>query len=239
MTVIRVNKTKNYTIMSNEHFRVKEMSLKAKGLLSLMLSLPNDWDYSVSGLVAICVEKETAINATLKELKKFGYLRVDKIMPDKTKSGRIEYVYNIFESAKQTGKKQALENLPLEFLGVEKQALENQGQLNNNNKILNNKINNNKVSKGRAFTPPTFEEIEEYAISRGYQNLAKKFFEYYTTGDWRDSKGIKIKNWKQKFITWEGDRTQTKKPEPKNSTMRAYSKNELQGLFQNVDEMQI
>lgn len=53
------------------------------------------------------------------------------------------------------------------------------------------------------------------------------------------NKGNKIKNWKQKFITWEGDRTQTKKPEPKNSTMRAYSKNELQGLFQSVDEMQI
>lgn len=112
-------------------------------------------------------------------------------------------------------------------------------QTHTKDKSINNKINNNKVSKGRAFTPPTFEEVEEYAISRGYPNLAKKFFEYYTTGDWRDSKGNKIKNWKQKFITWEGERTQAKKPEPKNSTMRAYSKTELQGLFKSVDEMQI
>ena len=54
MSVIRVEKTKNYTVMSNYHFKEKNMSLKAKGLLSLMLSLPDNWDYSIAGLVAIC-----------------------------------------------------------------------------------------------------------------------------------------------------------------------------------------
>ena len=107
------------------------------------------------------------------------------------------------------------------------------------NNINNNKINNNKVSKVRAFTPPTFEQIEEYAISRGYQHLAKKFFEYYTTGDWRDSKGNKIKNWKQKFITWEGDRTQAKKPEPKNNNRRAYSTSEIEKVFKSVEELEL
>lgn len=104
---------------------------------------------------------------------------------------------------------------------------------------INNKSIINKVSKGRAFTPPTFEEIEEYAISRGYQHLAKKFFEYYTTGDWRDSKGNKIKNWKQKFITWEGDRTQTKKPEPKNNNKRAYSTSEIEQVFKSIEELEL
>ena len=97
LLVIRVEKTKNYTVMSNYHFKEKKMSLKAKGLLSLMLSLPDNWNYSIAGLVAICKENETAIKSTLKELQEFGYVIIEKIMPDKTESGRIEYVYNIFE----------------------------------------------------------------------------------------------------------------------------------------------
>ena len=65
MSVIRVEKTKDYTVMSNYHLREKKMSLKAKGLLSLMLALPPNWDYSIRGLVSICKEKELAIKNTL------------------------------------------------------------------------------------------------------------------------------------------------------------------------------
>ena len=74
MPVIRINKTQNYTVMSNYHLKEKDMSLKAKGLLSLMLSLPDSWDYSISGLVPICKENETEIKSILKELEEFGYL---------------------------------------------------------------------------------------------------------------------------------------------------------------------
>ena len=79
------------------------MSLKAKGLLSVMLALPDDWDYSIKGLVAISKENETAIESALDELKEFGYLRVDKITPNKENGGRIEYVYNVFEQAQKQG----------------------------------------------------------------------------------------------------------------------------------------
>ena len=58
MSVIRVEKTKDFTVMSNYHFRDKRLSLKAKGLLSEMLSLPDDWDYTVAGLVAINKEEK-------------------------------------------------------------------------------------------------------------------------------------------------------------------------------------
>jgi len=122
MSVIRVNKTKNYTVMSNEHLKDKRLSLKAKGLLSVMLSLPDTWDYSISGLVAICKESETAVKSTLSELKSCGYLVVTKKMPNETESGRIEYVYDIFEKAqagKQEVEKQGVENLGVENLGVE------------------------------------------------------------------------------------------------------------------------
>lgn len=117
-----MNKTKNYTVMSNEHLKDKRLSLKAKGLLSVMLSLPDTWDYSISGLVAICKESETAVKSTLSELKSCGYLVVTKKMPNETESGRIEYVYDIFEKAqteKQLVEKQGVENLGVESLGVE------------------------------------------------------------------------------------------------------------------------
>ena len=151
MAVIRVEKTKNYTVMSNYHLREKKMSLKAKGLLSLMLSLPQDWDYSIKGLVSICKEKELAIKNTLDELKTFGYLHIEKVYPNKENKGRIQYIYTVYEcpknenveksaktyekEGKQEGGFQHLENQDLE-----NQDLENQVQLNKdkqNTKELN------------------------------------------------------------------------------------------------------
>lgn len=94
-SVCRVNKNANYTVMSNYHLRSTNLSLKAIGLLSKVLSLPENWDYSISGLTAICKEKETAIKAALDELKHWGYLNVTKLMPNETNSGRIEYYVQI------------------------------------------------------------------------------------------------------------------------------------------------
>ena len=74
MSVIRVHKSKNYTVMSNTHLRDKSLSLKAKGLLSVMLSLPDNWDYSIAGLVAISKENETAVKSALNELKDNNYV---------------------------------------------------------------------------------------------------------------------------------------------------------------------
>lgn len=137
MATFRVNKTSDYTVISNYHLREKEMSLKAKGLLTLMLSLSERWDFSISGLVAICKESESAIKAALKELKIFGYLRIDMIKPDQTKSKKIEYVYSIFEKPLEKGKrqmvkKQKVEKQQVENQPTENQSAENQGQLNTN-----------------------------------------------------------------------------------------------------------
>lgn len=139
MAKFKVNKTKDYTIMSNYHLKEKNMSLKAKGLLSVMLSLPDNWDYSIAGLVAISQENETAIKSALSELKQFGYLEVIKLMPNESETGRIDYIYNVYEKPKQDSGKQEVENLPLEILEVE-----NQGQLNTNNKYNNINIINTK-----------------------------------------------------------------------------------------------
>lgn len=179
MSVIRVEKTKNYTVMSNYHFKEREMSLKAKGLLSLMLSLPDNWDYSIAGLVAICKENETAIKSALKELQQFGYVVIEKIMPDKTESGRIEYIYNIFEKPKQEGKKQDVENLPLEI-----QRVENHVQLNtkqsNTNKVDTKENNIKKNSKKKSKIDIKIESIEkkclEYDLEDDVIELLSRFF---------------------------------------------------------------
>ena len=125
MAKFKIHKSKDYTIMSNIHLKEKGMSLKAKGLLSVMLALPDNWNYSIEGLVSICKENETAIKSTLDEIKAFGYLTVTKLMPNQTTSGRIEYVYDIYEMPKQEGEKQDLEILPLEILPLENQSQSN------------------------------------------------------------------------------------------------------------------
>lgn len=154
-----VHKNENYTIMSNYHLRERDMSLKAKGLLSVILSLPVDWDYSIAGLVAISRENETAIKSALNELKRFGYLRVTKQMPNETESGRIEYAYDIYE---QPSADVAAENLAIEKQGIENLGVENQGQLNTNKTITNNKITNNKINNDQPAKPSDHELLIEF-----------------------------------------------------------------------------
>ena len=159
-----MNKTKNYTVMSNEHLKDKRLSLKAKGLLSVMLSLPDTWDYSISGLVAICKESETAVKSTLSELKSCGYLVVTKKMPNETESGRIEYVYDIFEKAqkeKQLVEKQGVENLGVESLGVESLGVENVRQLSTKQQSTyeSNTDESNTNNKKKESTRAGYDEI--------------------------------------------------------------------------------
>ena len=82
MAVFRVEKTKDFTIMSNHHLRNTELSLKAKGILSLMLSLPEDWDYTTKGLAHICKDGVDSITTALKELERHGYLTRQRLRYD-------------------------------------------------------------------------------------------------------------------------------------------------------------
>ena len=94
MSVFKIEKNKNYTVMSNYHLRDKKLSYKAKGLLSFMLSLPDDWDYSLNGLCAISKEGRDGIRSILKELQEHHYLEIEKTRGDK---GYFEYNYLIYE----------------------------------------------------------------------------------------------------------------------------------------------
>ena len=91
MAVFRIDKTRDYTVMSNHHLRNTELSLKAKGLLSLMLSLPDNWDYTTKGLAHICKDGVDSICAAVRELEEHGYVIRERIRGANGQLGSIEY----------------------------------------------------------------------------------------------------------------------------------------------------
>lgn len=133
MAVIRIQKTDNYTVMSNHHLRNKEMSLKAKGLMSLMLSLPPTWDYSIGGLVAICKESHTSIRSALKELEENEYLVRERKNNEK---GYFTYEYTLYE-------------IPLPYTENQHAAKENavKGRAENNREINKEELKKDKLNK--------------------------------------------------------------------------------------------
>lgn len=148
MAVFKVEKTKNFTIMSNHHLQNKNLSLKAKGLLSYMLSLPSYWDYSLAGLVANSKESKTSIRNTLNELKENYYLFVTKLYSNQTESKKIEYIYNIYEEPhlEPNIQKQDTENQYLDF-----QSLENDIQLNTNKQSIKEQTDKIDKTKNNIF----------------------------------------------------------------------------------------
>ena len=92
MAVFRIEKTRDYTVMSNHHLRNAGLSLKSKGLLSMMLSLPEDWNYTTRGLAKICKEGTDSIGSALKELERAGYIVRNRLRDNKGKIVDVEYV---------------------------------------------------------------------------------------------------------------------------------------------------
>ena len=133
MAVFRVEKNRGYTVMSNHHLRNKDLSLKAKGLLSQMLSLPEDWDFTLKGLSLINREKIDAIRAAVRELEQAGYIVRSR---ERDSQGRLRGAdYIIYEQPQPVPDSPTLENPTLdnptqEKPTLEKPTLENPTQLN-------------------------------------------------------------------------------------------------------------
>lgn len=175
MAVIRIQKTNNYTVMSNYHFREKDMSLKAKGLLSLMLSLPEDWDYSVDGLVKRSKDGKDGVISAIMELEQFGYLVRSQA---KGQDGKFAgYDYDVYE--------QPYTEKPFtENPSTVKPMTENPQQLNT--KPLNtesDKINTNKEEeKERTIDDVISEQFEKLKIPlRNYVKMRKAIKKPLTT----------------------------------------------------------
>jgi hypothetical protein len=92
MSVFRIEKTSDYTVMSNHHLRNRELTLKAKGLLSQMLSLPDEWDYTLAGLSHINRERTDAIRTAIGELERAGYITRSRIRNEKGQLAGADYV---------------------------------------------------------------------------------------------------------------------------------------------------
>ena len=180
MSVFRINKTADYVVMGKYHLKEKNMSLKAIGMLSLMLSLPDDWDYSVSGLCNIRCESRNSINSVLNELEQFGYLKRTRNYVN----GKIaNCTYDIYE------KPLYLKNEDIGFVDIENVDIGFDTQLNNK-EVSNKELNNNKHIYGEykhvKLTDSELEKLKsEYS---NYLDLITYLDEYI------EMKGYKAKN---------------------------------------------
>lgn len=150
MAILRIKKTNNYTVMSNYHFKEKDMSLKAKGLLSLMLSLPEDWDYSIDGLAKLSKDGKDSVMSALAELEKFNYLIRTQT---KDENGKFAgYDYDVYEEP-------YTEKPFTENPSTVKPMTENPQQLNT--KPLNTESDINITNKKLNINVQTEQEFEE------------------------------------------------------------------------------
>ena len=132
MAVFRVERIKDYTVMSNHHLRNKNLSLKAKGLLSQMLSLPDDWDYTLKGLAAINKESVDAIRTAIWELEDAGYVVRTRVRDERGCLRGCDYYVYEYPQTPSSGSSSSAESVPpiLEPLTSDSAALGNPIQLN-------------------------------------------------------------------------------------------------------------
>jgi hypothetical protein len=157
MPIYRVEKTQDYTTMANYHLKDRNLSLKAKGLLSLMLSLPDYWDYSLAGLAAICKDGKDCIRSTVNELEAHSYIKKNgRMRNDLGQLGDTEYT--IYE--KPMLDLPTLENPTLDNPTQDTPTLENPTQLSN--KQLNTQVSNTDLSSINQSYPDVMETMEIY-----------------------------------------------------------------------------
>ena len=176
MSVFRVERTHDYTVMSNHHLKNRALSLKAKGLLSLMLSLPDDWDYTLQGLAHISLEKVVAIRKAIIELENEGYITRTRERDEQGRLRGTEYIIGEQPiSEKPALEKPMLENPILDKPTQAKPTLENPTQ-------LNKKIYNKNKSSMYEEIPQSNQSKEETKteLTEILQNCELKSFESKT-----------------------------------------------------------
>ena len=164
MPVFRIERTRDYTVMSNHHLKNPDLSLKAKGLLSMMLSFPDGWNYSERGLASICKEGVDAIHSAIKELESTGYMERHQL---RGKGGRIvDTEYVIYEKPHTPDMASPdTENPDMDSPDAAAPEPENPGELNN--KKPNTKKSNTQVFNTQSFTPPAPSRGDEDGTTDG------------------------------------------------------------------------
>ena len=175
MSVIRTIKNENYTTMCNTHLRDKNLSLKAKGLLSMMLSLPDKWHYSVKGLEGICKESKNTINSVLNELEDNNYL----VRRRRYCNGKIsEWEYIIFENNENHDEElQQLKNEDIENEDKEIQDIENRDVYKITKELSTNRLNTNEYKEKNIKKESVNSVIAEYTENKDLQDALHGFVE--------------------------------------------------------------
>ena len=192
MAVFRVEKNKGYTVMSNHHLRNKELSLKAKGLLSQMLSLPEDWDYTLAGLSLINRESIDAIRTAVWELEKAGYITRRQGRDEKGKMTAIEYT--IYEQPQPP----ALDCPVLENPTADKPILENPTPDNptSENPTQLNHLFNNYGGKDMMYRTELLEEITienaTVKINAKIEEMEKESYRLVTMSFWGTERAVLV-----------------------------------------------
>lgn len=192
MAVLRKEKRSNFTVIDNAIFKDNRLSLKAKGLLCQMLSLPDGWEYSVKGLSTMSSDKYSAITSGLKELEEIGYFRREQRF-DRGKFAGYEYIVSETPIVKNS-----------DFTFSENPISEN--TISENQTQLNTKESNTNKSKTknihiRHMIPPKIEMVEAYINEHGYNVNAQSFMDYYESKGWLVGK-TKMKDWQAAVRNW-------------------------------------
>ena len=174
MAVFRVEKTKDFTVMCNHHLRNVKLSLKAKGLLSLMLSLPEDWDYTTKGLACICRDGVDSIGSTLKELEQHGYLTRKRIRFENGRLGDIEYTIHEKPARQETGEDPPKRENPEQVKPI--QAKPGQGkpaQLNTDS------LNTDRLNTHQSIYPAGCRDgMDQMELAEAYREIIHENIEY-------------------------------------------------------------
>lgn len=178
MAVIRTIKNENYTTMCNTHLRDKNLSLKAKGLLSMMLSLPDKWHYSVKGLEGICKESKNTINSVLNELEDNNYL----VRRRRYCNGKIsEWEYIIFENNENHDEELLhLKNEDIENEDIEIQDIENRDVYKITKELSTKELNTNEYKEKNIKKESVNSVIAEYTEDKELQDALHGFVEMRT-----------------------------------------------------------
>lgn len=175
MAVIRTIKNENYTTMCNTHLRDKNLSLKAKGLLSMMLSLPDKWHYSGKGLEGICKESKNTINSVLNELEDNNYL----VRRRRYCNGKIsEWEYIIFENNENHDEELLhLKNEDIENEDIENEDIENRDAYKITKELNTKELNTNEYKEKNIKKESVNSVISSYTENKDLQDALHGFVE--------------------------------------------------------------
>ena len=177
MSTFRIEKTRNYTIMSNHHLQNRNLSLKAKGLMSLLLSLPDDWVHTLSGLAQISTEGVDAIRMAIRELEQEGYIVRKRIRNANGQLGRMEYVVYEHPQAATVSSEPDSASPALEEPMLENPTLLNTNRVNKN-KEKKNELNTYPANPYQSIPNQSICGHEQPGMVAQYKELVQNHIEY-------------------------------------------------------------